>query len=164
MKADAEILNSLVAWAEADIYGQGVLMHLTINRPCPLCEGTTFCPAGCPMAACELDYEKPEHRREQQPIREYEYRRSEDGEWEQVLTRGHECESCSIYGLCMSCFDGREQRTAWKQGCTYLIDSVPLYSTPGYELTDPIRISAARVQKEVALRREGQLDLLGAAT
>lgn len=160
-RVDAAILNALVAWVETDQYGQGILMDLVIDRACPLCEGTTCCPKGCPMAVCELDYEKKVWRRER-PIREYEYQLGGDGDREQVV-RGRECDACTIYGRCMSCSQGRERRRADKTGAAYLIDSLPLYSVPGYGLTDPIRISAARVAKEIELRHDPQLDLLGAA-
>lgn len=162
MKPDAAILSALVDWVEADEYGQGVLMDLTIDRPCPLCDGTTFCPQGCPMAVCELDYEQDVYRRER-PIREHEYRHGESGEREMVLVRGRECEACNIYGRCMSCsLAGRERRSARKEGGAYLIDGVPLYSAPGHQLTDPIKVSAARVTREIEARKVGQLDLLGA--
>jgi hypothetical protein len=154
------ILKALVSWVEA-ADGQGALLDLVVDRPCSLCGGTTFCPEGCPMAVCELDYEKTAHRRER-PIREHEYRRGEEG-WRYVLLQGRECDACGIYGRCLSCTrDGRERRAARKQGSTYLVDSVPLYSTPGFGLTDPTKITAAQVRREIEAQQVGQLELLGA--
>jgi hypothetical protein len=161
LSPDPEILAALVEWVEADSYGQGILMDLVIDRPCPLCAGTTFCPQGCPMAVCELDYEKAAHRRELR-IREYEHRRGENG-WRRVLAQGRECDACTIYGRCMSCAPGgRERRAAHMQSSAYLIDSLPRYSTPGHELTDPTKITAARVNREIEARQVGQLELVGA--
>lgn len=161
MSPDPAILNALRDWVEADEYGQGFLLDLIIDRPCSLCEGTTFCPEGCPMAVCELDYEKALHRRER-PIRGQEFRRGDEG-WEEVLIEGRECDACTVYGHCLSCApDGRERRAARKRGSAYLIDSLPLYSTLDYYgLTDPIKITAGRVRKEIEARQVGQLELVG---
>ena len=170
MSGDPAILEAVAAWVEAAERGpdESILCDLTIDRPCPLCGGSTFCPQGCPMAVSELDYEKAPHRRER-PIREYEHRRTEDGGWEAVLTHGRECDACTIYGQCLSCFPGgREQRAARKEGGAYLVAGVPLYSTPGCDLTcdltDPIKITAGQVRKQIDAARDPQLDLLGASS
>lgn len=44
---DRLILSALARWVEDAERGSGesVLLDLVIDRPCPLCDGTTFCPA-----------------------------------------------------------------------------------------------------------------------
>jgi hypothetical protein len=99
------------------------------------------------MAVCLLDYSLRAHRR-MQPVHPPEG-----------------CEACNVFGQCSSCWPagGRERRRAQRNGSIFLVDSVPLYSRPDHELTDPIRITASQVQKARKAQRDPQLQLLGAA-
>lgn len=165
MNTDTAILTALARWREDEerYPGQMVLLELQLDRPCSLCGGSQFCPAGCPMATCTVDYQTKPWRRIV-PIRRIECRRDQEGEWSKHLVHGRDCDACNIYGFCMSCTtDGRERRRAWKEGTSFLVDSVPLYSVPGHQLTDPIRVTVGQVRKELRERESPrQLDLLGA--